>query len=175
MASINGLHWLLLDWGNTLMRVFPHAKGPMAEWPTLEVMPGVKTALPALRKAGLHLALISNADDSDVLQVRKALQRVGINELIERIYLARELGCRKPDAAFFNAVLCDLRCDPSQAALVGDTLEEDIFGAQRAGIRAIWFRPWRTRIANFPLCPCIHDFKELPGYLLSPLSKGHTR
>src|SRR5688572_5454936 len=175
MISLNSIRWLLLDWGNTLMRVFPEAKAAMAEWPIVELMPGVKTALPALQKAGFRLALISNTEDSDVLQVRKALKRAGIDELIERIYLARELGSRKPEAAFFNAVLRDLECAPSQALVVGDTLKEDILGALRAGIKAVWFRPGRARIADFPLCTCIHDFNELPGYLSLLMSAAHTQ
>jgi HAD superfamily hydrolase (TIGR01662 family) len=175
MASSNGIRWLLLDWGNTLMRVPLKAKGPMAEWPIIELMPGVKAALPILRKAGFRLAIISNADDSDVSQVRRALQRVGIDELIERIYLARELGSHKPEAAFFNAVLRDLECDPSQAVVIGDTLEEDIFGAQRVGMQTIWFRPKRAPIMDFPLCPCIYDFHELPGCLASLMSSGRPR
>lgn len=146
----------------------------MAEWPRVGVMPGVNTALPALRKAGFHLALISNAEHSDVAQVRGALQRAGIDEPIEQIYLARELDSRKPEATFFNAVLHDLACSPSQAVVVGDNLKEDILGALRVGMRAIWFRPTRTRLADFPLCPCIHDFNELPGCLSSLMSGGRS-
>jgi HAD superfamily hydrolase (TIGR01662 family) len=175
MASLNGIRWLLLDWGNTLMRVLPEAKASMAEWPIVELMPGVKEALPDLRKAGFRLALISNAENSDVPQVRKALKRAGIDEFIERIYLARVLGSRKPETAFFNAVLRDLECAPSQALVVGDTLKEDIIGAQRAGITAVWFRPRRARIEDFPLCPCIYSFNELPGYLSSLMSGGRAR
>jgi putative hydrolase of the HAD superfamily len=175
MASLNGIRWLLLDWGNTLMRVFPEAKASMAEWPVVELMPGVRTVLPAIRKAGFHLALISNAENSNVSQARKALRRAGIDDLIERIYLARELGCRKPEAAFFSAVLRDLECSPSQALVVGDTLMDDIIGAQRAGMQAIWFRPHRSPIADFPLCPCIHHFAELPGCLSSLISGRHPR
>jgi HAD superfamily hydrolase (TIGR01662 family) len=175
MASLNGIRWLLLDWGDTLMRVFPESKASMAEWPVVELIPGVRTALPALQKTGFHLALISNAENSNVTQVRKALRRVGIDELIERIYVARELGCRKPEATFFNAVLHDLGCSPSQALVVGDTLMEDVIGAQRAGIQAIWFRPHRDRISDFPLCPCIHHFSELPGCLASLISERHPQ
>lgn len=172
MALRHDIHWLLLDWGNTLMRVFPNDRGPMAEWSRVDVMSGVNTALPVLRNAGFRLALISNAENSDVAQVRKALQRAGIDELIERIYLARELGSRKPEAAFFNAVLHDLACRPSQAVVVGDNLKEDILGALRVGMRAIWFRPRRTRLVDFPLCPCIHNFDELPECLSTLMSGG---
>ena len=175
MAPLNGIRWLLLDWGNTLMRVFPEAKASMAEWPVIELMPGVRTILPALKKAGFHLALISNAENSDVSQVRKALRRTGIDELIERIYLARELDSRKPEAEFFSAVLRDLECSPSQALVVGDTLIDDVIGAQRAGIQAIWFRPGRERMADFPLCPCIHHFAELPACLSSLISGSRMR
>jgi HAD superfamily hydrolase (TIGR01662 family) len=170
MASLNGIRWLLLDWGDTLMRVFPETKASMAEWPIVELMPGVRTVLPAIKKAGFHLALISNTENSDASQVRKALKRAGLDELIERIYMARELGCRKPEATFFNAVLRDLGCLPSQALVIGDTLMEDVIGAQRAGIQAIWFRPHRAPIADFPLCPCIHHFAELLGCLSSLVS-----
>jgi len=40
---------LLLDWGDTVMRVFPECQGPMFAWPWVEAVDGVREALTKLR------------------------------------------------------------------------------------------------------------------------------
>jgi HAD superfamily hydrolase (TIGR01458 family) len=46
----------------------------------------------------------------------------------------------KPSALFFAPILRDLRLQPSQAVMVGDSIGTDMVGARRAGIRAILAR-----------------------------------
>ena len=55
---------VLFDWGNTLMRDFPEARGPMADWPRVETLPGVEEVLRQLRPRWT-LALATNAVASD--------------------------------------------------------------------------------------------------------------
>ena len=36
---------ILLDWGDTVMRVFPENAGPMFTWPRVEELDGIKEVL----------------------------------------------------------------------------------------------------------------------------------
>jgi putative hydrolase of the HAD superfamily len=49
-------------------------------------------------------------------------------------------GIRKPDPAAFAPILKAWDLDPESVVMVGDTLDADILGAERAGMRSIWLR-----------------------------------
>ena len=48
-------------------------------------------------------------------------------------------GFTKPDSRIFEIALEKLCVEPSDAVMIGDSWEEDILGAYKAGIRAVWF------------------------------------
>ncbi len=137
------LRVLIFDWGDTVMRVFPRYTGPMARWPEVAAVPGVEAALAAL--AGRYrLALATNAADSGAALVRDALRRVGLDGAFSAVLTFRELAARKPDAAFFGAVLAHMGCAAHEAAIIGDDYANDVAGAAAAGLRAIWYNPAHT-------------------------------
>ncbi len=131
---------ILFDWGDTIMRVFPEYPGPMVEWPQVEPVPGVAEALAALHPQ-YRLALGTNAADSGEVLVRAALRRVGLEERLDAVYTARELGVRKPTPAFFLEIARRLGVEPAEVVMVGDEYISDVFGAKEAGLRAAWFNP----------------------------------
>ena len=98
---------MLFDWGDTVMRVFPDCRGPMASWPRVEVVPGIRQALRALRPHAV-IGLATNAADSEPGEIRAALARVRLAASFPRIYCYRALGVRKPSPEYFAAVLADL-------------------------------------------------------------------
>ena len=51
-----------------------------------------------------------------------------------------EVGFLKPHPAIFEFALEQLKIQPSEALMVGNSLAEDILGAQRMGIHAAWRR-----------------------------------
>jgi putative hydrolase of the HAD superfamily len=155
---------ILFDWGNTLMRDFPDVRGPMAAWPQVEVMPHVVEALAAVRPRWT-LALATNADDSDEPEIWAALRRVGLDKLLDAIYCSRRIGHRKPSSAFFTCILQELRMPPSQVVMVGDDFETDVLGANRAGLRAIWFNDRTDEVRIGTLYRTIHDLRSLPSAL----------
>jgi len=129
---------VLFDWGDTLMVDFPQYTGPMADWPHVEAVAGAHEVLDELRERGWQLALATNATDSDEAEIRRALARVGLDERVDRIYCARGVGHRKPSPGFFDYIMHDLQLKPSDLIMVGDDHENDVIGANRAGIRAVW-------------------------------------
>jgi len=144
---------LVFDWGDTVMRVFPEYKGPMAHWPRVEAVPGVEDALRTLYLR-YQLALATNAAESGCDLVRAALQRIGLDAYFDCVFTAREMGASKPEPAFFRAVLGELGCAPHEAIMIGDNYRVDVVGAKEASMRAIWFNPTTSA------CPVVHPLHD---------------
>ena len=87
--------------------------------------------LEELRAAGLKLGLVSNsARDVHEFARHHALEiDAGISSFHH--------GKTKPHASIFRAVLDLLEVEPPEAAMVGDTLEDDIEGARALGMQAV--------------------------------------
>lgn len=155
---------LLLDWGDTVMRVLPGCRGPMATWPRVEAVAGVAEALAGLR-GEWTIALATNAADSREEEIRTALERAGLDGLIDRIFCYRGIGHRKSVPEYFDHVLADLRIRAEDAVMVGDDFEVDVLGANRSGIRAIWFCADGSEKRTGTMYRTIHSLHDLPDAL----------
>ena len=155
---------VLFDWGNTLMRDFPDAEGPMADWPRVETLPGVEEVLPQLCPHWT-LALATNAVASDEPSVWRALDRGGIAHLLDKVYCFQTIGHKKPAPAFFDYIVKDLPMERDRIVMVGDDFQNDILGATRSGIRSIWLNPSSDEARVGELYQTIHDLRSLPEVL----------
>jgi HAD superfamily hydrolase (TIGR01549 family) len=100
--------------------------------------------LKTLGDKGYRLGLISNAgDDADV---QTLVDNANLRDYFEIIITSAAEGIRKPSPHIFNKMLNFWGIEPSQAAMVGDTLSADILGASKAGLYSIWI----TRRADTP-------------------------
>jgi putative hydrolase of the HAD superfamily len=155
---------ILFDWGDTLMREFPEFEGPMADWPRVEILPGVVETLTLLYPAWRY-CIASNADVSTAPDIRRAMARVDLDRFFERVYCFKNVGFKKPDRKYFDYILNDLGIKSSQAVMVGDSFSNDVLGANAAGICGIWFN-WRSNEEqDSPLHHTIHQFDHLPSIL----------
>jgi putative hydrolase of the HAD superfamily len=155
---------ILFDWGDTLMRVFPEFDGPMVAWPKVEIMPYADLVLAELHVRSL-LAVATNAADSEESEIRGALDRVGLDKLLDKVYCYRKIGHKKPSKEFFGYIMSDLGIEPSQAIMVGDDFEADVVGANNCGIRAIWYNPRTAERHESVMHQTIHDWLSLPQVL----------
>lgn len=155
---------MLFDWGDTVMRVFPDAVGPMVSWPHVAAVPGVRQALAALRPHAV-LGLATNAADSDADEIRAALRRVRLAACFDKVYCYRLLGVRKPAREYFEAVLSDLGLPRERVVLVGDEWDADVEGALANGLRAVWFDPLHRGQARHERLRTVHDMRQLPAVL----------
>ena len=155
---------LLLDWGNTVMRVFPGCEGPMSAWRRVEAIEGIADVLTALRP-GWTIVLATNAADSGEREIRAALARAGLDQLFDRVYCYRGVGYRKSAPEYFEHVLADLGIEANRAVMVGDDFEADVVSANRSGIRAIWFQEIGTDDKTSDMHRTIHALPELPEAL----------
>ena len=160
---------VFLDWGNTLMVDSGMREGPMKDWEEVEVEPGAHEALTRLR-ARYRLVVATNADDSPWSHVRLALARVGLDELVDDVISSADVGDHKPNYAFFRAALlregdAGVPLDPRRAIMVGDGTTNDIAGAQRAGMRTVWYNPTKRRFPEGAQPPdaVIRKLADLPA------------
>jgi len=164
-----GIDVVFLDWGNTLMVDNGMREGPMKDWKKVEAEAGAQEALLRLR-ARYRLVVATNAADSPASDVLAALARVGLHQYVDEVISSADVGDHKPNYAFFRAALLHegdrgLPLDPRRAVMVGDGTTNDIRGAQRAGIRTIWYNPTKRRFPDGAQPPdaVIRKLTELPA------------
>lgn len=95
-----------------------------------DVLPSVS----ALAALGLPIAVASNFDG----RLRRVIGGLGtIPSLVDALVVSSEVGYRKPHPAFFAAVSRRLGLAPERILYVGDDVENDLLGSERAGFRAV--------------------------------------
>jgi putative hydrolase of the HAD superfamily len=155
---------ILFDWGDTLMRDCKEFNGPMKDWPRVEAIPGAAEILTILHPDWI-LAIATNADVSDEKDIRIALQRVNLNQWLDKVYCFRNIGHKKPSLEFFQYILDDLRLTHQSLCMVGDNYEVDVLGANACSIRAIWFNEHSLEERESVLHHTIHTLGALPDAL----------
>lgn len=99
--------------------------------------------LASLRSAGYRLGIFSNAgDDRDVQDL---VDSFGIRSQLDFVLTSAACFYRKPHPRAFEIALAQWNATPEESAMIGDSLEADIFGAKQAGMTSIWL----TRRAEF--------------------------
>ena len=133
----------------------PHIEHDEEAVPTLE----------ALRARGIRTAMLSNTHWPRHYHER-FLRRDGLDGLLDARLYTSELAYMKPHPSAFGAALAAVGVsDASRALFVGDRPWDDVFGAQRAGLR--------TALRTNPLVPAydvepdveITRLSELLGHL----------
>jgi putative hydrolase of the HAD superfamily len=105
------------------------------EWERHENFALYEDALPALeelRRHGLRIGLVSNGQRD--LEEFAAHHDLGVDAIVG----SRSHGRIKPHPSIFVAALRALGVSPEEAAMVGDSYEDDIEGARSLGMRAIF-------------------------------------
>ena len=97
----------------------------------------VRPALVRLRKLGLCLAVVSNANGT----VADAFERVGLSEYVDMIIDSHYEGIEKPDPRLFQIALERAGAQADMTVHLGDLFHVDVMGARAAGIRAVLLDP----------------------------------
>jgi putative hydrolase of the HAD superfamily len=115
--------------------------------------------LAELRRRGLRLGVISNADG----RVEALLETVGLREHFDFVIDSALVGMEKPDPRIFRMGLERLGVAPEEAVYVGDIYEIDVVGARGAGMAAVLVDPL-NRWTDLD-CDRIAAIHELPTWL----------
>lgn len=82
------------------------------------------------------------------------IDQLGIRENFDLILVSEEAGVKKPDPRIFEMALNKLHILPEECLFIGDHPVNDVEGAVKAGIPAIWMKvnqPWTDHISAKPL------------------------
>lgn len=112
-----------------------------------------------------RLGLVSNFDHGPT--ARRILVDHGITRFFAAIVISDGFGRRKPHPAIFAAALRELGVALEEALFIGDSISDDVVGAQNARLKVVWLNPKRR-----PLPPDVKppeheitDLGELPALL----------
>tara|TARA_B100001175_G_scaffold310786_1_gene314309 strand:- start:285 stop:968 length:684 start_codon:yes stop_codon:yes gene_type:complete len=103
----------------------------------LLLYPNVNHTLVELMKAGIKLAVVSDAPS------REAWMRIyylNLHHHFDFVLTFDDTNARKPSPIPFQMALKELKTEPSETLMVGDWPERDVAGANNLGIRTIFAR-----------------------------------
>lgn len=139
--------------------------------PHWRVEPDSISTLESLQALGCKLGLISNAGDP--IDAHALVDNAGLRPHFKKVWISAEIGFRKPHARMFEMALDYFQIRPKDAVMVGDSLGEDILGANNMGIASIWL----TRRSDSPenreninrIVPdhSVKNLDELPATLMN--------
>ncbi len=99
-----------------------------------KLYPDTIQALEMLKSKGIKIAIVSNTPK---LSVDGLLEKFGFDRLFDTVCFSYETGFLKTDTEMFDIVLGNLGVSKEDAIMVGDSIETDIAGAEKAGVMAV--------------------------------------
>jgi putative hydrolase of the HAD superfamily len=97
--------------------------------------PEIVQLVRALRRSGLRCHLASN---QHVHRASYMAETLGYAQLFDSAFYSCHIGAKKPDPAYFSAVLEQLRSEPERIVFIDD-LAENVAAAREVGLQAIQF------------------------------------
>lgn len=117
----------------------------------------VQGAIPLLAavRERAQVVIVSN----NLLAEQQAkLRDCGLDRYVDVLVVSGEVGASKPDRRIFTTALQRAGVAARDAVMVGDSWGNDIEGARRAGIAAVWFNRTETPPPD-PDVPTIHSLE----------------
>ncbi len=91
------------------------------------------------------------------------LQKTGVEKWFDTILISGKEGVAKPDPEIFHRAAERLGVPEERCVFVGDTFSNDIQGALKAGMDAVWFWPHGKRCCAYPVkrITSLSDLKKM--------------
>jgi len=125
---------VIFDFGHTIMREDSCNDPYLATCP-IDLMPGAREAIETIP---LPKGIWANTRIATAAHIRKWLVRAGLDDQITWIAASYELRHRKPEPEFFQRALASCGLHATDIVFIGNQLDTDILGANRAGIRSVY-------------------------------------
>ncbi len=109
--------------------------------------PEADKLLNILSGKGYKIGIIANQSAGTA----KRLENWGLLKYIDIVLSSEEEGISKPDPEIFLRALKRAGCKPSDAAMIGDRLDNDIYPAKKLGMKTIWVKQGISAYQN-PQC-----------------------
>ena len=85
------------------------------------------------------IVIVTNG--TEVVQEKK-LERSGLNDIADNVFISELVGFEKPNIKFFEKVILEVGIkDLKEALIIGDSLTSDIQGGHNIGIDTCWYNP----------------------------------
>lgn len=153
---------ICFDLGDTLVAEETVIHNSCGQAITARVIEGVFEVLDTIRKDGYRTAMIANANSADAKNI---IATCGLENYFDVIVISEEVGIEKPDKQIFQAALKKLGVEAGNAVMVGNRIDADIVGANRVGMKSVWFR-WNDRYDEM-----IGSKDEKPDFIIKSLSE----
>lgn len=130
---------IFFDLGDTIMDEATEQKDAEGTTFSAELFGGMAAVLHQLHDQGYRLALVADSRPNTPPNV---LRQHGLLDLFECLAISEEVGVEKPHAAIFLHALQRMGIDEADypnVLMVGNNLERDILGANRLGLRSVFF------------------------------------
>lgn len=91
------------------------------------------------------------------------LNAVGLSGIFSPIVVSGSFGYRKPDERLFSTVLAGMKMQASAVLFVGNDMYRDVFGAQKPGMKTVFFKSNQGTQEKAGVKPdyVIYNFPEL--------------
>lgn len=91
------------------------------------------------QKKTCKIIIVTNG--TEVVQEKK-LERSGLNDIVDNVFISELVGFEKPNIKFFDKVILEVGIkDLKEALIIGDSLTSDIQGGHNIGIDTCWYNP----------------------------------
>lgn len=144
-------HKLIIFWdsGDTIVEEVTEQRDERGIVFSAELHQGCRELLLRLKEEGFRMALVA---DGEVESFQNIYRQHGLEEVFETRAISEALPERKPAAIMFQTAMDGLGLadeDKSRVVMIGNHLMRDVGGANRFGIRSIYFG-WTTRYEKHP-------------------------
>jgi putative hydrolase of the HAD superfamily len=137
-----------------LLRRYPHK---------LHVYPDTVPTLEWLKGRGYLLGVVTSGPEYQRLK----LQLTGLADYFDVIVTREDVKAVKPEPRIFLAALESLGIEPREAAYVGDSLSQDVYGAKHVGMKAVWINRSGEKghyLADYEI-RTLHELRKILGGL----------
>ena len=107
------------------------------------------------------LGIIANQS----LGTQERIDKWGIGKYFDVVMASAEAGCAKPDMRIFKMALQKAKCEPNEAVMVGDRLDNDIIPAKKLGMKTVWVRQ------GYAIYQSIDDESKRPDYIIDTIGE----
>ena len=91
------------------------------------------------------------------------LEKWGIGKYFNTVVASAEAGVAKPDLKIFKMAFEAAGCNPREAVMIGDRLDNDIAPAKKLGMKTVWVRQ------GFAVHQNICDNSQKPDYIIESI------